>query len=83
MNKKLGYLVIVVFIAVIFISVMLSSSNSNDSIEVNSDYDSAYYIDASDNLFVRVANICDDCCYYVVDMLFGGVEAIFSSLVGN
>ncbi len=82
-KKKVSYLVVVVFIIVVFISISMSGPKENKTIEVGTDYDSSYYVDASNNLFVKFANVCDDCCYYVVDMLFGGVETIFSSFIGN
>ncbi len=84
MNKKsIGYLVVGTFIVVVFISIMVSNGGKDNTEEVGTDYDSSYYVEANDNIFVKFANLCDDCCYYVVDMLLGGVETIFSSFTGN
>lgn len=82
-KKKLSYFVVAVFIIVVFISIMISNKEEGESAETSGDYDSAYYVEANDNIFVKLANICDDCCYYLVDMMFGGVETIFSSFLGN
>lgn len=83
MNKKnIGYLIVIIFIVVVFISIMVSGGE-NSTEEAGADYDSAYYVEANDNIFVKFANLCDDCCYYIVDMLLGGVETIFSSFTGN
>lgn len=82
-KKKIGYFVAAVFIIVVFISIMISNKEAGGTAEASGDYDSSYYVEANDNIFVKLANICDDCCYYLVDMMFGGVETIFSSFLGN
>ena len=82
-KKKIIYFVLVVFIVVVFISIMMSNNKSEEVKDVSSDYDSSYYVEANHNIFVKLANICDDCCYYLVDMMLGGIETIFSSFLGN
>lgn len=84
-KKNSVFIVLIIFIAVIAISIGLSSKASNDSIEdvKTMEYDSAYYVEADGNVFIKLANICEDCCYYVVDIIFSGIEKVFSSLLGN
>jgi len=82
MNKKafIG-IVIAVFILVVAIGLM---SSSNEEIAVSADeYEYPYYVEANDNIFVKLANICDDCCYYLVDMVLGGIESLFNSITSS
>lgn len=86
MNKKTSIIIIIIiFIIIVAITLSLSSgSNENNIEEVGIvDYDSSYYVDTNGNMFIKIANICDDCCYYVVDIVFNGIEQVFSSLLGN
>lgn len=79
MNKRTIYiLVILVFI----IAVVLTVSGGNDAIMVSaSDMSSAYYVEADNNVFVKLAKIIDDLCYYAIDMIFGGIGSLFSSFL--
>ena len=43
--------------------------------------DTAYYVEANGNIFVKIAKLCDDGCHYVISMVLGGVESIFSSFL--
>lgn len=61
---------------------MLSGSNQ-EAVEASVDYESAYYVEANNNVFVKLARVCDNCCYYVVDMVLGGIESVFSSITGS
>lgn len=83
LEKRKGvYSIILIFVVIVAISVMISSSNQ-EAAETISDYDSSYYVEANNNVFVKLAKVCDDCCYYVVDMVLGGIESIFSSMTGS
>jgi len=79
MNKKTFiYIVIGIFLFVVIIGFMTSS---DEVVEASTeDYEYSYYVEANDNVFVKLSNVCDDCCYYVVDMILGGIESIFNSL---
>lgn len=79
MNKKTFiYIVVAIFLFVLVIGFMTSN---DDAVEASTaDYDYSYYVEANDNVFVKLSNVCDDCCYYVVDMILGGIESIFNSL---
>lgn len=79
MNKKTFiYIVLAIFLFVIIIGFMTSN---DDAVEASADdYDYSYYVEANDNVFVKLSNVCDDCCYYIVDMILGGIESIFNSL---
>ncbi len=83
MSKKNAFYVIIgVFVFVLILSLVVS--NNADSVETaTEDMDSSYYVEANNNIFIRFSNICDDCCYYIVDMVLGGIENIFSSFTKN
>ncbi len=81
-KKNMIYIVGIIFIFAVMISVMVVSPKTNE-IEVNEEYDSSYYVEGNRNVFVKFANLCDDCCYYVIDLVLGGVEEIFSVFIGN
>lgn len=86
MNKKNGIIIsVIIFIVVIIISIALTNKSKSDSIEevAKQEYDSSYYVEADGNIFIKLANICEDSCYYAVDIIFSGVERVFSSLLGN
>lgn len=86
MLKKNGVFIgVIIFIIVIVISIALSNKTKDDSIEdvSVSEYDASYYVEADGNIFIKLADICDDCCYYAVDMIFNGIERVFSSLLDN
>lgn len=79
MNKKTFiYIVIGIFLFVVIIGFMTSSDAAVEA--STEDYEYSYYVEANDNVFVKLSNVCDDCCYYVVDMILGGIESIFNSL---
>lgn len=44
--------------------------------------DSSFYVLASDNLFSKVGILLNDCCYYVVDIILGGISSVFNMFVG-
>lgn len=84
--KKNGVVIgAIIFIIIIVISIALSDKAKDDSVEDVStvEYDASYYVEADGNIFIKLADICDDCCYYAVDMIFNGVERVFSSLLDN
>ena len=83
MSKKNAFYVIIgVFVLVLILSLVVS--NNADSVETaTEDMDSSYYVEANNNIFIRFSNICDHCCYYIVDMVLGGIENIFSSFTKN
>ena len=64
--------------------ILLGSTLSTDSKEVSEvDYDTAYYVDGSKNLFIMTAKFLDKCCFYVVDTVVSGVGGIFGSILNN
>lgn len=83
MEKRKGvYWIIFIFVLIVVLSVMLSGSNQEE-VEASTDYESSYYVEANNNVFVKLARVCDNCCYYVVDMVLGGIESLFSSITGS
>ncbi|MBQ3252940.1 MAG: hypothetical protein IJA65_00150 [Acholeplasmatales bacterium] len=81
MNKKLVY---IIGVAIIFGIIIFSISGDNDSKEaasMDTADDTAYYVEANGNIFVKIAKLCDDGCHYVISMVLGGVESIFSSFL--
>lgn len=76
MSKRVWYFILLLLVAMFFVL-------GDTTKEVSSDYDSAYYVEANNNVFVKLSRVIDDCCYYVVDIVLNGVETIVSSITGN
>ena len=80
MNKRIAIIILcIIFCVSIMIAGAMGSSNSNDS----GDSDSAYYVEASNNIISRVAKIGDSCCYYVVDIVLDGISMVISLVIGE
>ncbi len=66
------------FLAVVFASILISSNNDVESVN-----EEAFYVEDNGNIFIKLAFVCDDCAYYVVDLVLGGIERIFAMFTGN
>lgn len=79
MNKRTIY----IFVVLIFvIAVILTISGGNDAVAVaQTDMTSSYYVEADGNIFVKLAKVIDDLCYYAIDIVFGGIGSLFSSFL--
>ncbi|MDE7264112.1 MAG: hypothetical protein K2N64_05580 [Anaeroplasmataceae bacterium] len=80
MKRKRVFLFLAVGLLAIII---LGSSFAQDSTEVSGgdEYDTAFYVDGSKNLFIMTAKMLDKCCYYVVDVVVSGIGSIFNSIL--
>ena len=81
MKKKNVFILIVVLLLA---TILIGSMFTQDSKEVSeNDYDTAYYVDGSKNLFIMAAKFLDKCCYYVVDVVVSGIGSVFNSILNN
>lgn len=80
MKKRM---LILMGVGLLVVFLFLGSGASNDSMEVNGDYDTAYYVEDNGNVFIKVAKLADKCCFYVVDVVVSGVGSIFSAILGG
>lgn len=58
---------------------MLGSIFTNN----NDDFDNAYYVENSNNIFIVLAKSLDKCCYYLVDSIVVSITNVFNSLINN
>ena len=67
-----------IFLAIGLLAViLLGSIFTQDSVEAGgTDYDQAFYVDGSKNLFIMTAKFLDKCCFYVVDIVVSGIKFI-------
>ncbi|MDE5546716.1 MAG: hypothetical protein K2I88_04555 [Anaeroplasmataceae bacterium] len=81
MKKKRMFL----FLAVVLLAVIvLGSTLTQDSKEVSGeDYDTAFYVDGSKNVFIMTAKMLDKCCFYVIDVIISSVGSVFGSILNN
>ncbi len=81
MKKKNLFIGIAVVLLAIF---LVGSIFTQDSKEVgDTDYDTAFYVDGSKNLFIMTAKFLDKCCFYVVDVVVSGIGSVFNSILDN
>lgn len=78
MKKKF---IIVITLVVILGITFLADGSSGDT-TVSDDYDTAYYVEGDNNLFIKLAKTLDKCCFYVVDIFISGIGNIFDSILG-
>ena len=75
-KKRILTVLLFTFIAVVFASILISSDQAVSD-------EASYYVEDNGNIFIKLAFICDDCAYYIVDLVLGGIESIFSIIMGN
>lgn len=81
-NKKLIYIMACIFILVLGVSLIVSNDNEEVSMtSTDESYNYSYYVE-NPSFISKIAFICDDCCYYIVDMILGGIESVFSKIIG-
>lgn len=80
MSKKGWYILIVLVLAVVII--FFITGNLDNTKEVSEVVDSAYYVEANGNVFIMIAKLCDDACYYLISGILSAVEKIFGTLLG-
>ena len=78
-SKKVFYIVICMVILVIGIY-LFAGDNDEVSASAETDYEYSYYVENS-SVISKIAFICDDCCYYLVDIVLGGIESVFSKII--
>ena len=80
MNKKLVYgIIIVLFLGMLF----LGGSVLEDEEVGSNDYDTSFYVEDSDNLFIKLAKVIDRCCYFAIDIIISGIDTIFEIILGR
>ena len=72
-----------ILIGVIILGIAIFAITNNDTKEVSNDSsnDTAYYVEANGNFFVKIAKLCDDGCHYVINLVLDGVENIISAFL--
>lgn len=84
MKKGIGIVIVIIAVFVVFFLVSVTRNNSDFDVEASKEViEDSYYVDGKNNLFSKMAFILDDCCYYIVDFVFGGIESIFLKICGN
>ena len=75
----------IIFYIGVFIIVLILVFTGDSSVEssTSTDYDNAYYVEADNNLFIKVAKLCDEASYYIVDIVLKGIDSVFSLIGGN
>lgn len=64
--------------------ILLGSTLAQDTPAGSSDeYDTAFYVENSKNVFIVAAKMLDKCCYYVVDIVISSVSSVFNSILNN
>lgn len=81
MKKKRVFL----FFAVLLLAIIvLGSTLTQDSTEASTnEYDTAFYVDGSKNVFIMIAKTLDKCCFYVIDVVISSVGSVFNSILNN
>lgn len=79
MKRKKGFVLIAICLlgAAILGSVFTNDGESNDN------YDTAYYVEGSNNAFIALAKALDKCCYYLVDTAVMSITNLFNSILKN
>ena len=79
MKSRLFYLGLGV---ILLVAVFLGGTVVGQSEEVSSSVEDAYYVENTGNIFIGLAKLIDKGAYFVVDVVIGGIESIFSNLIG-
>lgn len=79
MNKKIFiiFAAIALLVAVFIGGTMLGQGESTEE-----EYDTAYYVEDTNNVFIKLGKFLDKCCFYIVDVVVGGISTIFLNLIG-
>ncbi len=80
MSKKGWYFLIIVVLAVSVIFLIVG--NNSNTVEASEVVDSAYYVEANGNVFITIAKLCDDACYFLISGILNIIEKIFETLLG-
>lgn len=81
MKRKHIFLILAILLVAI---IVLGGTLTQDSKEVSgSDYDTAFYVDGSKNLFIMTAKMLDKFCYTIVDAVISSVGSVFNSILNN
>lgn len=81
MKKKRVFLFLAIGLLAIII---LGSTLTQDSKEVSgNNYDTAFYVDGSKNIFIMTAKMLDKFCFSIVDVVISSVGSVFNSILNN
>lgn len=80
-NKKIICILVCLFILVLGLALIIGKKDEAGKASGEVEYDYSYYVE-NPSIISKIAFICDDCCYYLVDIVLGGVESIFSKIIG-
>ena len=79
MKSKILYLGIGL---VLLVAVFLGGTVVGQSEEVSSSVEDAYYVENTGNIFIGIAKLIDKAAFFVIDVIFSGIESIFSNIIG-
>ena len=79
MKGKGMYLLIGV---VLLVAVFLGGTVVGQTEEVSNNVEDAYYVENTGNIFIGIAKLIDTGAYFVVDVIIGGIESVFSNIIG-
>lgn len=79
MKSKGMYLLIGV---VLLVAVFLGGTVVGQTEEVSNNVEDAYYVENTGNIFIGIAKLIDKGAYFVVDVIIGGIESVFSNIIG-
>lgn len=72
-----------VIVVVVLAFLFLGSGFSSGSSEVSAGEDTSFYVEDNGNLFIKLAKVTDQCCYFVVDIVVSGVSNVFDMILGG
>ena len=67
---------------VLFVAVFLGGTVVGHTEEVSNNVEDAYYVENTGNIFIGIAKLIDKGAYLVVDVIIGGIESVFSNIIG-
>lgn len=77
-NKKYMYVIIILlFLSMLFLGGSIADNNTSTE-----DYDSAFYVDDTNNVFIKFGKVIDRCCFFIVDIIISGISSVFQTILG-
>ncbi len=75
-RKKIFIMIVIILLGFIILGCIFTNNNSDN-------FDNAFYVENSNNIFIVIAKTLDKCCYYIVDAIVVNVTNVFNSLLNN
>ena len=82
MKKKFKDSILINIILIAVAVIFLILGNNSNTVMASEVVDSAYYVEANGNVFITIAKLCDDACYFLISGILNIIEKIFETLLG-